>query len=101
MRSHPLFAASVTLLLLSLLCSRATAQAPATQPGLEVKGKLDAVTVYRGQALVTRLVDVPAGTGGGANSLREIVVTDLLAKIVANSLYAESADVAEVRLVLY
>jgi hypothetical protein len=35
----------------------------------EPTGKIDAVTVYRGQALITRVVDVPAPAG-----LREIVI---------------------------
>jgi hypothetical protein len=60
------------------------------------KGKIDEVTVYRGQALVTRLVDVPGPAG-----LREIVVTDLPERIEPASIYAESADGVEVRSVLY
>ena len=55
-------------------------------------GKIDAVTVYRGQALVTRTVDA-AGPAG----LREIVVTDLPERIVPASLFAEAGDNVEVR----
>ncbi|MBI3463885.1 MAG: mucoidy inhibitor MuiA family protein [Planctomycetes bacterium] len=62
----------------------------------QTKGKLDAVTVYRGQALVTRLVEVPGPAG-----LREVVVTDLPEHVVPASIYAESADSAEVRSVRY
>lgn len=59
-------------------------------------GSIDAVTVYRGQALVTRAVEVAGGTG-----LRELVVTGLPDAIVAGSLYAESADGVEVRSVSF
>ena len=51
----------------------------------EMKGKIDAVTVYRGQAVVTRVIDIGAGSG-----LKEIVVTDLPPAILADSLYAEA-----------
>jgi len=62
----------------------------------ETRGKVDAVTVYRGQALVTRLVDVPGPAG-----LRQIVVTGLPAQVVPASLYAESGNGVEVRSVRY
>lgn len=63
---------------------------------LELRGKLDAVTVYRGQAMVTRVVEVPAPGGS-----REVVVTDLPAKVVGGSIFAESANGTQVRSVLY
>lgn len=63
---------------------------------LEVKGKVDAVTVYRGQALVTRLVDIVGPAG-----LREVVVTDLPENVLPGSIFAESADGVEVRSVRY
>ncbi|HZW06190.1 MAG TPA: mucoidy inhibitor MuiA family protein [Phycisphaerales bacterium] len=63
----------------------------------ELKGKIDAVTVYRGQALVTRVIDVGAGGAG----LKEIVVTDLPPAIAAESLYAEADAGVEVRSVRY
>jgi len=63
---------------------------------VETAGRIDAVTVYRGQALVTRLVDVP-----GAPGLCELVVTDLPAQVLPASLYAESGDGLEVRSVRY
>ncbi len=61
-----------------------------------VHGKVDAVTVYRGQALVTRVVDLPAGPGLG-----EIVVTELPDRVIAGSLFAESSDGVEVRSISY
>jgi hypothetical protein len=57
---------------------------------------VDEVTVYRGQALVTRQIEIP-----GAAGLHEIVVTDLPERIEAGSIYAESADGVEVRSVRY
>jgi hypothetical protein len=68
----------------------------AAQEPVELHGKLDAVTVYRGQALVTRLIEVPAPAG-----LREVIVTNLPAGIVPGSIYAESADGVEVRSVRF
>ena len=51
-----------------------------------VSGAISKVTVYRGQALVTRTlnVDLPAGTS-------ELIVTGLPAKIVPESLYAQTS----------
>lgn len=63
---------------------------------IESAGKVDAVTVYRGQALVTRGVELPGPAG-----LREVIVTDLPDHVVPGSIYAESADGVEVRSVLY
>ena len=63
---------------------------------LEAHGTLDTVTVYRGQALVTRLVDVPGPAG-----LREVIVTDLPEQVVAGSIFAEGAEGIEVRSVRY
>ncbi len=71
------------------------AQAGAVEP-LIGAGEVDAVTVYRGQALVTRVVEVPGPAG-----LREVLVTDLPQHIVPNSIYAESANGLEVRSVSY
>ncbi len=64
--------------------------------GLQLPGKIDSVTVYRGQALVARVVDLPAPGG-----LQEVIVTDLPVGVVSSSLFAESADGTEVRSVLY
>jgi uncharacterized protein (TIGR02231 family) len=51
-----------------------------------VSGAISKVTVYRGQALVTRTLDVdlPAGTS-------ELIVTNLPTKIVPESLYAQAS----------
>lgn len=53
----------------------------------EVVGDISTVTVYRGQALVSRTIDVdlPPGTS-------ELIVKDLPAKIVPESLYAQTSS---------
>ena len=63
---------------------------------VETPGKVDAITVYRGQALVTRLLELSGPAG-----LREVVVTDLPEHVVPSSIHAESADGVEVRSVRY
>ncbi|MCK4659593.1 MAG: mucoidy inhibitor MuiA family protein [Phycisphaerae bacterium] len=63
---------------------------------IETPGKVDAVTVYRGQALVTRVIEL-----GGPAGLREVVVTDLPEHVVGGSIHAESANGVEVRSVRY
>jgi hypothetical protein len=63
---------------------------------VQVTGKITAVTVYQGQALVTREIDIPAGQG-----LRELVVTDLPDHVLPTSIYAEPVDGAVVRSVRY
>lgn len=57
------------------------------QAAPEVVGKIETVTVYRGQALVTRVIDLPREAGEG--SVREVVVTDLPPAIQSGSLHAE------------
>jgi uncharacterized protein (TIGR02231 family) len=61
-----------------------------------VAGKVERVTLYRGQALVTRLltVDGPAGP-------REVVVSGLPEQVVPSSLFADSADGLDVRAVRF
>src|SRR5262245_54138074 len=63
------------------------APAPADAPAKTAPSRVSAVTVYQGNALVTREVDVPAGKG-----LIEIVVTPLPPQTVDSSLYAEGTD---------
>ncbi len=63
---------------------------------IPTRGKVDAVTVYRGQAMVTRSIDLPDKAG-----LIEILVTDLPQRVVPGSLFAEGPDGVQVRSVLY
>jgi len=69
----------------------------------ETRGTIDAVTVYRGQALVSRVVAVPAakGVAEAAGSVREIVITDLPARVRPESVHAESRDGVKVRSVRF
>ncbi|MBI4569095.1 MAG: mucoidy inhibitor MuiA family protein [Planctomycetes bacterium] len=62
----------------------------------ETPGKIEAVTVYLGQALVTRRVETT-----GAAGLSELVVTNLPANVVPGSVYAEAEPGVEVRSVRF
>lgn len=93
--------AFLPLPLVLMVCGITLAQAPkppvpAPAGPPTVRGKLDAVTVYRGQALVTRVVNV-AGPGG----LKEVIVSELPEAVVPASLYAEPSQGVEVRSVRY
>lgn len=80
------------MMTLALVTSLAAGQA------VETRGVIDAVTVYRGQALVTRVVDVPAARESGVS---ELVVTELPARIIPSSLHADSGGDLQVRSVRY
>ncbi|MFT3881899.1 MAG: mucoidy inhibitor MuiA family protein [Gemmatales bacterium] len=56
-------------------------------PSKEAKSKITQVTVYNGNALITRDVEVPEGSG-----LLEIVVNPLPPQVVDGSLYSEGSD---------
>ena len=79
----------VTMLVCSL-AAFAVAEAPRTT------GDISKVTVYRGQALVTRTinVDLPSGTS-------ELIVEGLPTKIVPESLYAQTSGDVKVLSVRY
>ncbi|MBS0195348.1 MAG: mucoidy inhibitor MuiA family protein [Planctomycetes bacterium] len=102
-RRHPLRIVVIALSA-AALCSLAGVAPSIAQPAAPRQaqeaaiftGAIDAVTVYRGQAQVTRSIDVPGGPG-----LREIVITGLPEAIQPGSLYAESSDGLEVRSVSY
>jgi hypothetical protein len=77
-----------------LSCSTALAQESSTHESgaadsapRKTPSRISAVTVYQGNALVTREVDVPEGKG-----LLELVVTPLPAQTVDSSLYSEGSD---------
>ncbi|RIK59867.1 MAG: hypothetical protein DCC64_15375 [Planctomycetota bacterium] len=69
------------------------ADPPAPQP---VKGKVVSVTAYRGQAMVTRAVPVPRGTG-----LMDVVVGGLPDQVFGGSLFADGGQGIEVRAVRF
>lgn len=77
-------------LALAILLSAVTATLAADP--LEVRGTIDAVTVYRGQAQVTRVIDLPKEPG-----LADIVVTDLPAALLPGTVFAEVEGDAQVR----
>lgn len=72
-------------------CLVVAAVARADEP---VGGRVTDVTLYRGQALVTRTIPVAADFAGG-----ELVVGDLPQQIVDGSLFAEADEGIEVRAV--
>ncbi|MBL8879241.1 MAG: mucoidy inhibitor MuiA family protein [Phycisphaerales bacterium] len=88
-----------TLLALSILAFAApalTVSADAPGSAAPTNGTIESVTVYRGQALVSRRLDVSGPTG-----LREIVVGELPEQIVPGSIYSEAIGGVEVRSVRY
>ena len=61
-----------------------------------VGGRVTNVTLYRGQALITRAIPIE-GDGGSM----EVVVGDLPEQIVPNSLFAEGGEAVEIRAVRF
>ncbi len=59
-------------------------------------GTVSRVTLYRGQALITRNIKIEGAAGS-----QEVVVSDLPMTILDSSLYAESSDKVEVRAVRF
>ncbi|MCC6950235.1 MAG: mucoidy inhibitor MuiA family protein [Phycisphaerales bacterium] len=84
------------LVLAGLLVAPALAIAATQTPG-----KIDAVTVYRGQAVVTRAVELPRVLPAAAGAVQEIVVTDLPAHLRPESLHAETTPGVQIRSVTY
>jgi hypothetical protein len=80
MNRAPLAAVAFLIVLLPLTTD--AQRQPTTAPG-----KVIAVTVYQGSALVARQVDVPQGSG-----LMELVVTPLPPQTIDSSLYSEGTD---------
>lgn len=96
-RSLRLSPALVLLLLLPIsLSSVGTAAENDNDEAKVTEGVVSAVTVYQGQALVTRDIAL-AGTSG----LAEVVVTQLPDNVLPASLYAEPGAGVEIRSVRY
>ncbi|MEQ1905135.1 MAG: DUF4139 domain-containing protein [Pirellulaceae bacterium] len=85
----------ISLLLLGLMASPtlATETRPTTEPAT---GTVRRVVLYRGQALVTRQIQVEGPQGS-----QEVVVTNLPDSIVDGSMFAESINGIEVRAVRF
>jgi uncharacterized protein (TIGR02231 family) len=62
----------------------------------ELTGQVTGVTLYRGQALVTRTIPLE-----GAKGPAEVVIANLPEQVVADSLFAEGSEGVEVRAVRY
>jgi uncharacterized protein (TIGR02231 family) len=80
--------------------SSAPAEAPKDaplKPDIEVKGNVTEVTLYRGQALVTREVPVESAKAGDL----VVAVINLPEQVITGSLYAEGTEATQVRAVRY
>ncbi len=84
------------LIFVGALASLAQERAPDQPAAAPVKGKVVSVTAYRGQALITRSVPVPKGTG-----LIDVVVSGLPDQVFGGSLFADGGPGVEVRAVRY
>ncbi len=87
---------ALAMLGLSLALTLLPAPRPAAAQAPKVTSKIERVTLYRGQALVTRRVELEAAKGA-----IEAVVPDLPENIVEDSLFAEGGEGVEVRAVRY
>lgn len=76
-------------------CCLTVIPAIAAEP-VEIVGRVSAVTVYQGQALVTRDVELPEAQG-----LLEAVVTNLPENVIPGSLFAEPAGGVQIRSVRF
>ncbi len=83
----------LTLLLCANLATATAARSDEQEP-TSTAGKVTRLTLYRGQALITRAISL-----SGAPGSRELIVTDLPPNIVDGSLFAEAPDKIEVRAV--
>ena len=63
---------------------------------VEVKGRVDEVTLFRGQAMVTRVLELPTDKG-----TMELLVGDLPEHVVGDSLFASAEKDVEIRAVRY
>lgn len=75
--------------------SRAAAQDPAAEPK-GAPSKVSEVTLYRDQAQIVRLVEVPAGEGPV-----EVTVVGLPEQVIPDSLFAEGGERIDVRAVRF
>jgi len=89
---------TLAIAVICILATAAFAEVPTTpgKMGSATTGTITKVTVYRGQALVTRTIkaDLPQGTS-------ELIITDLPAKIVPESLYAQTSGNLKILSVRY
>lgn len=91
-RSLEMLGLSVLVLVVATMNGRVTA----AEDEKAVTGKVDKVTLYRGQALVTRSVSIDAPKGAV-----ELVVSQLPESVIPDSLYAEGDEGVEIRAVRF
>jgi hypothetical protein len=77
---------------IALLSIAAAMQIASSASAQSINGRVTSVTLYRGQAQVTRAIPLE----GDARSL-EIVVGDLPEQVVPDSLFAEGGESVEIR----
>jgi hypothetical protein len=87
MRIGQLSVVAIVTLIACGICTTAPAQPPddGDENRLQIDGRVESVTVYRGQAMVARLLDLPASP----ESLREVIVSNLPEHVVPGSIFAE------------
>lgn len=90
-----LTARSVACVLSAFLCM-GVSQSLAAEPTTETAGRVTSVTLYRGQALVSRTIDLEGPKGS-----IEVVVKELPEQVVPNSVFAEGGEGVEVRAVRF
>jgi hypothetical protein len=86
----------ITCGLVAALLAAAVASAVRAADPVPVSGTIDAVTVYQGQALVTRIVDIPGPAG-----VKDILVGGLPERVQPGSIFAEGENGVSVRSVSY
>ncbi|MGO8689128.1 MAG: mucoidy inhibitor MuiA family protein [Thermoguttaceae bacterium] len=87
---------SVRVLIAVLLAVAARPSLSADPPANEAVGRVTHVTLYRGQAMVSRTIPLEGPPGA-----QELVVKDLPEQVVAGSLFAEGGEAIEVRAVRF
>ena len=87
---------ALALLSLSVSLALLPAPQPVAAQAPKVTSKIERVTLYRGQAQVTRAIPVEGDAGG-----LEIVVGNLPEQVVPGSLFAEGDDAVEIRAVRF
>ena len=93
--SEPMMKLRIFATCLALLLAHVAVAQDADEP-LILDGKVSAVTVYQGQALVTRTVNLSELSG-----LSEVIITNLPENVLPASLYAEPKKGVEIRSVRY
>ena len=84
------------IVIMVVMAAFVSSGAPVFGALIEAEGTIESVTLYRGQALVTRLVSIEAPAG-----VVELRVRNLPEQIVPDSVYASARDGLQVRAVRY